>query len=69
MTFSNVTARRAEHAGTDRSVLVIAFMMALVFVPVLATHVAVLTLGSDISLSALKQGVRQVAKLSERAPG
>lgn len=69
MTFSNVTARRAEHAGTDRSVLVIAFMMALVFVPVLATHVAVLTLGSDISLSALKQGVSQVAKLSERAPG
>lgn len=69
MTFSNVSARRAEHAGTDRSVQVIAFMMALVFLPVLATHVAVLTLGSDISLGTLKQGVWQVARLPERAPG
>ncbi|AWN34415.1 hypothetical protein [Methylobacterium radiodurans] len=69
MTFSNVSTRRAARAGTDRSVLVIAFMMALVFVPVLAMHAAVLSLGPDGTLSPLRDGVAQVSKLLERAPG
>ncbi len=69
MTFSNVSTRRAARAGKDRSVLVIAFMMALVFVPVLATHATVLALGPDGGLSSLSDRAAQVARLLERAPG
>lgn len=68
MTFSNVSARRAARARGDRSVFVIAFMMALVFVPVLATHVAVLTIAPEGS-ALLTEGVAQVAKLFGRAFG
>ena len=68
MTFSNVSARRAARAGNDRSVLVIAFMMALVFVPVLAIHAAVLAIGPDGTLVSFKEGVAQFARLLEWAP-
>ncbi len=69
MTFSNVSARRAARAGNDRSVLVIAFMMALVFVPVLATHAAALALGPEGAALSLSEGVAQVARLLGRAAG
>lgn len=67
MTYSNVSARRRARGGGDRSVLVIAFMMALVFVPVLATHAVVLAVGSEGSTLSLSEGAAQVAKLLERA--
>ncbi len=69
MTFSNVSARRAARARGDRSVFVIAFMMALVFVPVLAAHAAALALGPEATTLSLRKGGAQVAKLLERAPG
>lgn len=69
MTFSNVSARRATRARGDRSVFVIAFMMALVFVPILSTHAAVLAVGSDGAKLSLSKGVAQVAKLLEWVPG
>ena len=69
MTFSNVSARRAARAGNDRSVLVIAFMMALVFVPVLATHAAALALGPEGAALSLSEGAAQVARLLGRAAG
>lgn len=69
MTLSNVTARRAARAGNDRSILVIAFMMALVFVPVLATHAAALAMGPDGVIPSWREGVAQVSRLLERASG
>lgn len=69
MTFSNVPARRTARGGSDRSILVIAFMMALVFVPVLATHAAALAIGPDGVVPSLREGAAHVARLLERAPG
>ncbi len=67
MKFSNASARHAARAQGDRSVLVIAFMMALVFIPVLATHITVLIYGRDDSALAWREGVAQVGCLLERA--
>ncbi|GJD79211.1 hypothetical protein [Methylobacterium gregans] len=67
MTFSNVSVGRAARAGKDRSVLVIAFMMALVFVPVLGAHAAALSLGPDGVMPSWREGVAQVSRLLERA--
>ncbi len=67
MTYSNVSARRRARGGGDRSVLVIAFMMALVFVPVLATHAAVLAVGPEGTLPLLSEGVVQITRLLEHA--
>lgn len=67
MEFSNVSARHAARAQGDRSVLVIAFMMALVFIPVLATHITVLICGQDDSVSAWREGIAQVGRLLGRA--
>ena len=72
MFVSNVPSRRAARragARTDHNVVVIAFMMALVFVPVLGMHVAMLDLGGDMSLSAMADSVVQIARRFERQPG
>ncbi len=69
MTFSNVTARRVKRASHDRSVLVIAFMMALVFVPVLTTHAAALAIGPDGVMPSWREGIAQVSRILERAWG
>ncbi len=67
MTYSNVSARRRARGGGDRSVLVIAFMMALVFVPVLATHLTVLIFGRDDTVMSWREGIARVSRLLERA--
>ncbi|VUD72400.1 hypothetical protein MET9862_02998 [Methylobacterium symbioticum] len=65
---NGASRRAARGARRDHSVIVIAFMMALVFVPVLGMHAAVST-GSDAALSAVAEGMAQVAKRFERQPG
>lgn len=69
MIFSNVPARRPARGGSDRSILVIAFMMALVFIPVLATHAAALAIGPDGVMPSWREGVAQVSRLLERTSG
>ncbi|VUF14712.1 hypothetical protein [Methylobacterium dankookense] len=65
---NGASRRAARGARRDHSVIVIAFMMALVFVPVLGMHAAV-SAGSDAALSAVAEGMAQVAKRFERQPG
>lgn len=69
MTLSNVSARRRARGGGDRSVFVIAFMMALVFVPVLAAHAAALALGPEASTLTLSEGAMQITRLLGLALG
>ena len=70
MTVLNGASRRTVRGARrgDHSVIVILFMMALVFVPVLGMHAAVSANG-DAALSAVAEGVALVAKRFEREPG
>lgn len=68
----NAASRRAARPARrrrDHSVIVIAFMMALVFVPVLGMHAVATTLNNDVALAAVADGFAQVAKRFERQPG
>jgi len=72
-----LTSRRAPRrakadAAPDRSIAVIAFMMALVFIPVLGMHVAVSALHPETASaagSALQEGISALASMVLRSPG
>lgn len=66
---NGASRRAARGARRDHSVIVIAFMMALVFVPVLGMHAAASNFGGDTAFSAVSEGVALVAKRFERQPG
>ncbi|WP_336488423.1 hypothetical protein [Methylobacterium nigriterrae] len=76
-----LTSRRAKRrakttakaaAAPDRSIAVIVFMMALVFIPVLGMHVAVSALHPESAAAtgaALQEGISALASMVPRSPG
>ena len=70
--FARSAAAGVARPRRDRSIAVIAFMMALVFVPVLGMHVAVATFGAEnpgTAVTALADRVATLLSFNLRSPG